>query len=252
MPSELRVVLDYLVSIGVTAGVVAGAISWVAQLWFSERLKARIKSEYDEKLEALKAQLKSQYDEKLETHKSQLKAQGDVALERLKSELSVTAAQRNLQFSHLNEKRADVIAEVYASLREAHRAVKEYTGAFKAAFRTTPPREEVRKSAEEAADRFAKIYQTKQIFVPAIAAFRLDQINDELKKVYRQFEVDVDKMQDNPADRMRKWIELNRKLDSLADVALRELEAEFRKLLGDEAANIPVSDSRDGSSTPQI
>jgi hypothetical protein len=69
---------------------VGGFASWLTHLVLTEKIKSKIRNEYDEKLETLKAQLKGQYDEKLETHKAQLKAQADVEIEKLKSELSIT------------------------------------------------------------------------------------------------------------------------------------------------------------------
>jgi len=117
IPEGVNAVVDYFISIGLTAAVVGGLVSWIVNLWLSERIKGRIKSEYDEKLE---------------THKAQLKAQGDIELEKLRIELNTLAARKQFQFSHLHEKRAEVLADIYASLREAVSAVREYTKAFEA------------------------------------------------------------------------------------------------------------------------
>ena len=174
MSESAREVFDSLVSINLTAGVVAGIVSWLVQLWLSEKIKARIKGEYDKQLETVKAQLKSQYDEKLETHKAQLKAQGDIEIEKLKSELSVAAAQRHALFSNLQEKRAEVIAEVYASLKEAMSALADYIKVFEPA--GGPSREDRRTTVVQAANAFAKLYDNKKIFIPEEAAKKLDDM----------------------------------------------------------------------------
>jgi hypothetical protein len=92
-----QVMLGLLQLLGTwVVGSLAGAGLTVLALrtWISERIKGSIKAEYDEKLE---------------THKAQLKAQSDVEIEQLKSRLSVAAAQQQVRFSRLHEKRAEVI-----------------------------------------------------------------------------------------------------------------------------------------------
>src|ERR1700733_2363475 len=90
MNFTLNGVWELLATAGITSAAVSAFIVWISKEWLTEKLRARIKSEYDEKLE---------------THKAQLKAHGDVEIERLKSQLSVAAAERQLQFANLHEKR---------------------------------------------------------------------------------------------------------------------------------------------------
>jgi hypothetical protein len=222
-----------LLSTGLTAGVVSGAVVWLSKQWLSEKIKSQIKSEYEHRIEAYKAQLKGEYDEKLETHKAQLRAQGDVEIEKLKSELSVAAAQRQALFSNLHERRAEVIAEVYASLKEAIAAVADYTKAFEPDGGASRP--ERRTKAVSAANDFAKLYDKKKIFVPEPAAKKLDEINMELKQAFLQFAYGIDLMPEHGADRTQKWVEIGQNVEKLSNVAIRELERDFRVLLGDEA-----------------
>jgi hypothetical protein len=232
MPESVRWVFDFLLSVGLTAGVVAGAVVWISKQWLSQRIKSQIESEYGHRLELYKAQLKGEYDEKLETHKAQLKAQGDVAVEKLKSELSIAAAQRQALFSNLNERRAEVIAEVYAALMAAINAVADYTKPFEPAGGT--PREERQKIAIDAANALAKLYDTKKIFVPEDAAKKLDEINLELKGAFLHFVYGVDLMPEQGSDRTKAWLQSVKKVETLSKVAITELERDFRILLGDE------------------
>jgi len=89
--------LGIFATAGITGTVAASAILWLSKNWISEKIKGRIKVEYDSQLEILKAKLKSE---------------SDVEVERLKSQLSIAAAERQFRFSKLHEKRADAIAEV--------------------------------------------------------------------------------------------------------------------------------------------
>jgi hypothetical protein len=203
---------------GTAGAATAGLIIWLWKTWISEKIKGQIKHEYDSQIEILKARLKSE---------------GDVEIEKLKSQLSIAAAQRQVQFSHLHEKRAEVIAEIYASLREAVIAVSEYTKAFEPAGGSSL--DERRKTAAEAANKFAMIYMTNQIYVTEEAANKLDEINRELKQAFIQFAYGVDLMRDiSGVDYTEKWIAIGQKVERLSSVVMRELETEFRILLGDE------------------
>ena len=233
MPETIRWVLDFLLSTGLTAGAVAGAVVWLSRHWLSEKIKSQIKSEYDHRLESHKAQLKAEYDEKLETHKAQLKANADTQIEKLKSELSVAAARRQALFSNLDERRAEVIAEVYASLKDAVIAIADYTKAFEPA--GGPSRDDRRKTAVEAANAFAKLYEHKKVFLPEAAANRVDAFNVELKQAFIQFAYGIDLMSAPDSERSKKWVEITQKVESLSKVAIGELERDFRAILGDEA-----------------
>lgn len=232
MPESIRWFLEFLLSIGLTAGAVSTAIVWFSKEWLSQKIKSQIEGAYAHRLESFKAELKSEYDQKLETHRAQLKAQGDVEIEKLKSELSIAAAQRQTRFSNLHERRAKVITEVYGSLKEAIVAVADYTKAYEP--EGGPSRDERRKTAAEAANAFAKLYDKKKIFVPESAANKLDEINMELKQAFLQFAYGVDLMPDQGLHRTQKWLEVGQKVERLSKTAIFELERDFRVLLGDE------------------
>jgi hypothetical protein len=156
----------------------------------------------------------------------------------VQAKLSIAAAQSQFRFSTLHEKRAEIIAEVYASLREAITHLSEYTKAFEPVGGTS--REQRRKSAAEAANAFAKLYAAKQIFVPESAAMKLDEINLELKSAFSEFAYGVDMMPSEGLDHTRNWVRVGEKVEKLSKIALRELELDFRLLLGDE---VPISTS---------
>ena len=95
---------EFITSI-VSSALVSGAVVWLSKAWISERLKNAIKNEYDQKLES---------------HKAQLKAANDIELEKLRSSLNILAAERQIEYSKLYEKRADAITEVYACLKDVY------------------------------------------------------------------------------------------------------------------------------------
>ena len=105
----------------------SGVLVFLFRNWISERLKDSIQHEYNEKLESYKAVLKSHYDEKLETHKAQLNSQSQTELARFQSQLAIAAAERNVQYSRVFEKTADIIAETYGKLLAMKNAADDYT-----------------------------------------------------------------------------------------------------------------------------
>jgi hypothetical protein len=76
--------------------------------------------------ERLKNAIKHEYDVRLESHKAVLQAESGAEIERLRAELSIAAAQRNVTFSKLHERRLAVIAATYAKLDAAYVAIVDY------------------------------------------------------------------------------------------------------------------------------
>ncbi|MDA9414085.1 hypothetical protein XH81_04295 [Bradyrhizobium sp. CCBAU 25360] len=216
----------------------AGGGVLVARTYLSQKIKAAIKSEYEERLEVLKADLKASNDTQLERLKAQRKAQGDVAIEQLKSELAIAAAQRNVEFSHLHLKRAEVLAEVHALLRDAIDATADYTKAFEPAGGTS--REERGIKAAKATNEFIRAFRTKEIYLPESAAEKVRAISDELKFAFFQFLYGVNPGGDLSADRTKKLHEIQEKIERLSGPATKELQTDFRNLLGYQAGAQPV------------
>lgn len=213
-----RQIADFVVTWALSAAAGAGLTVLILRTWVSEKIKGQIKSEYDEKLSTLQARLKNEYDAKLETHKAQLKARGDVEIEKLKSDLSIAAAQRQVRFSKLHERRAEVIEEIYKLLKEFLYSTVDYVwGEVK-----VPPEEREKKVAE-AAEALSALYQAKRIFLPRSAAEKVDQVYYELRHASIHF-----------SDNRERENEIFRRLDEVIKPAVEELETEFRTLLGDE------------------
>jgi hypothetical protein len=208
----------------------AGGGVLIAKTYLTEKIKSAIKAEYDERLANLNAQLKVQNDAAIEVLKAQLKAEGDVSIEKLKSELSVATAQRNLQFSQLHSKRAEVIAEVYHDLRDAIDCMIDYTRFFEPAGGT--PRDERAKVAVEAVNKFIRAFRTNEIYIPQDPAKKLATIADELKLAFFGFAYGVERGEKVGVYKTEEWKKILQRVDNLYGPALEELQQEFRVLLG--------------------
>ena len=205
---------DFVVPV-ITSSGVSAALVWLAKSWISEQLKNAIKSEYYQKLE---------------THKAQLKAQSDVEIERLRSQLNITGLEHGVRFAKLHEKRAEVIAETYAFLKELSIRLSDYVKMFEPA--GDLPRDERRDAAFKAHEIFHSYYTTRLIFFPRETASKLEEINLQLVKIFNEFVYTVD--HSNGVGSTDNWIKLFNRVNDEIPIALKELESEFRKLLGDE------------------
>jgi LPS O-antigen subunit length determinant protein (WzzB/FepE family) len=207
--------LEIITSAGVSV-LLTSLLIYLSKTWISERLKNSIKNEYDQKLE---------------THKAQLKAQTDIEIEKLKSSLSIAAAERQVKFTRLHIDRAAYIAEAYAHLKNVYLSFQDYVKIFEPT--GDKPRDERRKIAVDAHNAFNQYYTRKIIYLPKITAEKLEAINTELVKTFNEFSFTVDFQ--NNKNNTNKWLEIFEKMNNEIVQALRDLEDEFRKLLGDEA-----------------
>lgn len=207
--------MDLVVTILSSAGVSALVI-WLSKAWISERLKNAIKNEYDQKLES---------------HKAQLKAANDIELEKLRSSLNILAAERQIEYSKLYEKRADAITEVYGLLNDVYTWIQEYTKVFVPA--GDLPIEERRRKASEAYNKYIAVYHQKRIFIPAKTADCIDALNNSFRQVFYDFFYGVDQKPKGEGN-SDKWIEIFEKMNGPILKSMSDLENDFRSLLGEK------------------
>ncbi|UGX97138.1 hypothetical protein G6321_00019200 [Bradyrhizobium barranii subsp. barranii] len=189
---------------GVTGATAAGLVIWLSKAWISEKIKGQIKHEYD------------------------------IEIERIKSVLNIAAAERQLLFSRLYEKRADVIAQVYAALKAAISATSTYTRSLTM---DKGQREGDRRTASEAVAALTKLHDCKRLFLPQSTAAALDTIIRELQKSFVLYSTGPDLGLGNTKDQAAQWQGVIERLDRLSNQTVEELEHEFRVLLGEKAVS---------------
>ncbi|MFC3674552.1 hypothetical protein [Ferrovibrio xuzhouensis] len=208
-------ILVQILSSGFVGALAAGFIVWVTRLWLSERIKQSIKNEYDQKLE---------------TYKAELRAKSEIELERLRAQLSILSTEHEVRFSRLHQKRAEVIAETYASLKDVFFRLAEYVK--KIEMSGEEPRQERYRKLVESHEKFRAAYSLNLIFFPKSTADKLDHVNAEYIKAGNEFRVFVDSGQYGSMH--QKWGEIAQRVGNEIKAALADLENEFRKLLGDD------------------
>lgn len=186
--------------------------------WISDRLQSSIQHEYDQKLEAFKAQLK---------------AASEVELEQLKARLHMAANERSVRFSHLYEKTATTIEEVYRRLISFRDAVAHYTSIIE--WSTDPSQGERRKLAGEKLQEFQEFYRPRRIYLPRALD---DQIATFVNGLYR-ISIDFRRGVEEGGDFRRKlpadqdtWERAHKYINEESVELLKALEDAFQKELG--------------------
>ncbi|TPQ46722.1 hypothetical protein C2U71_07200 [Burkholderia ubonensis] len=226
---------DFFVVLLSSAGVSAAlsvALVWLARTWIGERLRGAIQTEYAAKLETLKAQLKADADLQVESHKATLNAQNAVELEKLRSALATAAAERNVQYGALVQRRFEAIAAVYASLRRLHRSVTSYVSPVGDVGGTA--RDAARTAVREAERNLIEILDERAVFLPRKSADLADGIRALCERSARQFLHGVDIANDMPSGAdVQVWMKVTEQIEGDAVLAVKTLEMEFRTLMGD-------------------
>jgi hypothetical protein len=224
MDDTFRMLLVGLGVVGVPATVavlVAIAMLRFGRDLLGERLRAQIKVEYDERLEALKAQLK---------------ASADIELERHKHALALEANRLNILRTNLQEKRVSAIAEIYALLGETYVWLIQYTGGWAAPGDSTKALPEL---VLETHRKFFWACVRQQIYLPRRVADKLSFLNEEIRIAsanYTGLRLDEDP---DP----KRWDEVRNKVHGSIIEALRDLEYELRALMGDSDADVARASS---------
>lgn len=195
----------------------------------TERLKAAIKTEYDEKLESHKAQLQSSNSKELEILKAQLKGHADVEIEQLKSSLQVQSAQHNLKFTRLHERRVDAIDLVYSELI----AVRDAVGGYISAFQPVGTNEQEQLNAVQTAyNSFKPTFVKHQLFLPRNIASAIEKLDQTFLQLTNQFTIVVKADAKSPNTDL--WMKLIERFKTDVDEALKRLHEDMRLALGDK------------------
>jgi hypothetical protein len=214
-----------LLASAATSAALTGFVVWLTKSWISERLKNAIKHEYDQKLE---------------THKAQLKAQSDVETERLKAQLNIAAAEHEVRFSGLHGKRAEMIAEVYEKLVQAHWDASSFVSPIE--YANEPSKEEKYATAMKSMAEFFKYYDKRRIYLPQSLCDQLEGCVTEMRSKAARFGAYLRHERGGlsahlPQQRSDAWDKAWEYFDKEFPVTRAALEKELRALLGDTGAN---------------
>jgi hypothetical protein len=211
------------IGIGEVVAILGGqALFLAAAGWL---IKTLVSHRLTNEAEAFKAKLQSGADQ----FKIQLQSSADIEIERLKASLQQVATEHQIRFAKLHEKRALLIAELYTHLVEA----PAHAGKFILQNARDP---------EEAAKANAKMLELyrfinlNRIYFPEKVCGLLDKFESRIRKSVLFVDVfwtrNDHPTHSNRDEQNKVMLEACGALESELPALLRELEREFRALLG--------------------
>lgn len=164
-----------------------------------------------------------------EAFKVQLESRSAIEVERLKASLQLVATEHQIQFAKLHEKRALVIADLYPRLIETRRAAGEFIlGDIQDEERSV--------KAQEAVWELYRFIELNRIYLPETVCTLADKFESKLRKsvifansYWTRIRHPTPRTEE---DRNKVLIEACEVLESELPNVLKELQVEFRKLLG--------------------
>ncbi len=166
-----------------------------------------------------------------ETYKARLKAESDAEIESLKSRLQITAKEREITATWLHQKRAVAIETLYASLVDLQYFVRIVLGIFSPRNPT-----EIRKYTTDAFNQSQEVYKSylkAKIFLAPNTCEMVERVLNGIQYPIAQYHCFLGNYDDHELNTLtdvkeHAWKELQENVLP----ALRELEAEFRQVLG--------------------
>jgi predicted metal-dependent phosphoesterase TrpH len=206
---------DVITTVGVTTlsgGVLLGAAAWLIRTVLTHKLTRDA-----------------------DAFRIQLKADADMEIERLKNSLQMVAAEHQVRFSKLHEKRAEVIAELYKRLEDVHWHGRMFV--LTSENNPTPAQqEEFDKTAQQVFDLTLFVEQHR-IYLPESVCVLLDKFVGDVRGnvyaagIFGRIKYPNDQTLRQSQDAFTKAYE---EFEKDIPEARRAVEIAFRKILGGE------------------
>jgi len=176
----------------------------------------------------------------LEKFKASLSTASSEASERLKHELQMVAHEHQVRFSKLHERRAEVIASLYALLVEAQWAGQSFVSV--AEWAGEPPKQEKYTTAMNKFAEFFRAFDKNRIFLPEAVCQQLDEFLQGMRGRVIHFGVYV-RTDDLAPDHVIKekyevWSGASEYFNKELPAARKALEAELRAMLAGAPVNV--------------
>ena len=206
----LMIGLSIITSLGGSAVILMAFSSWLGKVW-ANRILEKDKNKYTLELDAIK----NEYNKDLE---------------RLKTELKLTEVKQNIIFSKLHTDRADVIAEIYALLKDVHLNMRSFMKPYEISGEES--KNTYLQNTYKAWNEFIDYYPKKLIYLPKPTADELENVATELQTLFSTYQIATNSFPTGTD----KQQEINKVLKQMPNI-LVVLENEFRILLGHNQEN---------------
>jgi hypothetical protein len=174
-------------------------------------------------------------DKDLDSYKANLGAEHARWLEQHKASLAPASLEHQVRFTRLHERRARIIARVYAKLDQVYLAMREWTRAMHIGQRRDMSK--LRDSALTARDDFVEYYWRNVIWLERGICEAISDLIGQLDAPKYDFMIDVND-KGFPNDR-KAWLAASEKLAKDIPKARQAIETRFRVILGVEEPSGP-------------
>ena len=156
-------------------------------------------------------------------------------IEKLKGDISKEIVRLEIKERHLHEKRIDAIAELFQRLDKAEGAFRQRISYFKF-IPQGKTKEDVEYEnmviARDAGNDLLDYKSYARLFLTKRAVQLLDQIENTLKEIWVDYNMKVDTPPSDSDISLGFWREANDKLNNIFVQLKKEIETEFRDILG--------------------
>lgn len=182
----------------------------------------------------------------LEKFKSSLVAETESTVEKLRYQLGLLAMEHQVKFSKLHEDRAEVIAELYSRLVEAHWAGEGFVSPME--YVGEPSKEEKFKKALNASASFYQYFEKKKIYLPKALCDQLDSFVKTIREQSVNFGVYLMHPPEHLPPNVEKekteaWHKAWKTFEEKVPKAREALEDELRAILGHTALTEEINKS---------
>lgn len=211
--------------------ILIGAISFLAKSLISQWLTKEIKSH-----EAILNRDSTRFE-------LELKSKYDAATEGIRSELQRQASDHQIRYVRLHEKRADVIADVYARFVDAYRKLESLVAPLQ--YVGEPSRMDKLEAAERSTLDFFSFLDRHRIFLPSDLCNDLEGIATSMRRIQMTLgqhlqahpdSLPLEILRNMQQDQIKMWEQVR---TTEFPESRAKLERQFRALLGDSQIPTP-------------
>ncbi len=149
-------------------------------------------------------------------------------LERYRANLKREDIEHQIKYSLIHERKAEVIANVYAGLVKAKRKMAQLVFIFQ------PGGQNLRQKKQDAADAYNNIddyFNEHRLYLDRVTADKVESILIKIKEAFIDFDT-VQNGDDYKHDTTGFWRQASDQIKNEIPPLLEELESEFRTILG--------------------
>jgi hypothetical protein len=153
-------------------------------------------------------------------------------VEKLKASLRMNILEHEVVFSRLHDRRIEVIADIYAALKDVYRKAMDYTAIIQ--FSGEPSRDEKRQALAKSAALYFEKFDKQKIWLDEGLAKKIDDFYIQMIIPVRDLAISSDIAKEDPSylkEMHKKWTNAYQKYEKEVPEAIVSLENEFRRTL---------------------